>query len=232
MKVHFSKKEIKEVTLDLIRKNKIKAGYIRPIAFYGQKMGLSPIGSPLHLAIAIWPWTSYFGDKLLKVKISPFIRLHPESIVSSAKISGYYINSIFATLDAARSGFDEALLLDYQGYIAEGPGENFFMVKSGKIFTPKLGTMLPGITRKTVIKLARDLGMKVAEKKIRPGEAEKADELFFTGTAAEVAPITQLDNAFVNKGNPGPITLKLREFYLNIVHGKVKSYRSWLTFVN
>jgi len=231
IKIPFSKQVIKKAIIELIKVNKIEECYIRPIVFYGYgKMGLNPIGAEVNCAIAVWPWGKYLKDKV-KVKISKFIRLHPKSVISSAKVCGYYVNSIFATFEAEDSKFDEAILLDYRGFIAEGPGENVFIVKDKIIYTPKLGSILPGITRDSIIKIARDLKIKVIEKDITVEELKNCDEAFFTGTAAEITPIYQVDKKIINNGLIGEITSILKEKFYQIVHGKDKKYKNWLTYI-
>lgn len=233
MKICFSPNEIKNSILRLIKINKIEECYIRPIAFYGYgKMGLNPKGLPVEVAVAIWPWKSYLGEKPVKVKTSTFIRIHPKSSVADAKICGHYVNSILASLEAHRLGFEEALFLDFEGFVAEGPGENIFMVKQGKLFTPTPGSILPGITRDTVIKIAKDLGVETQEKKISLAELKRAEEAFFVGTAAEVCPIAQIDETEINKGRIGPITQKIKNIYKRTVSGKEERYLNWLCFVN
>lgn len=231
MKVPYSENELNEITLELVRKNKLKHGYIRPILFHGQKMGLNPIGSPLHIAIACWPWGKYLSEDPIKVKISSFVRIHPESSVTDAKISGHYANSIMAVLEIAGTKYQEALLLDYKGNVAEGPGENFFMVKDGVISTPSLGTILSGITRSTILQLAKDLKIPLKERTIKPKEIFTADEAFFTGTAAEVTPIASIDDYVLNKGKEGPITAQLKKAYMEVVHGRNKKYDRYLSYV-
>lgn len=232
IKIPFSKKDLLKAILDLIKINQLKEGYIRPIVFYGYgKMSLNPLGAEINVGIAAWPWSKYLKETA-KVKISKFIRLHPRSVISDAKVSGYYVNSILATLDAQLSGYDEAILLDYRGYIAEGAGENIFIVKDKVLLTPKLGSILPGITRKTVIEIAKDLKIKTKEKDISVKELLNADEAFFTGTAAEITPVVQINNKLINKGKEGEITKRIREFFNEIKLGKVKKYLKWLTFVN
>lgn len=233
MEIPFSKEEIKKVILETIKINNLKECYIRPIAFSGYgKMGLNPKGAAINVAIAAWPWGAYLGDKeTVKIEISDYIRPHPQSCPMEAKISGYYINSIFASLEAQKKGFDEALLLDYQGYVAEGPGENVFMVKDNILYTPLAGTILPGITRASVIEIAKDLGIFVKEKKITPQEIKEANEAFFTGTAVEICPIGQIDEVLINKGQIGKITKKIKEVFEKIVKGEEKKYLKWLTFV-
>lgn len=231
IKIPFSKNEVMNATRGLIRKNELDEGYIRPMVFYGAKMGLHPGQSPVHIGIAVWPWGAYLGDKPVSTSISKVMRLHPSSIVSTAKISGYYANSILATRDAKARGFDEAILLDYRGFIAEGPGENIFMVKNNKLYTPALGSILPGITRDSIIRIAKNSKIPVLEKTIKPIDLKNADELFFTGTAAEITPIGKVDSKIINEGLVGPYTARLKKIYLDIVHGKEKDYKNWLTFV-
>jgi len=232
MKLPFSQDELKKAIIKLIRVNKINECYIRPIAFYGYgKMGLNPQGAPIDVGIAVWPWGKYLTKEVVKIKISKFIRLHPQSVDSSAKVCGYYVNSIFATLDARHSGFDEALLLDHRGYIAEGPGENIFFVKNNTLYTPAKGNILPGITRDSIIKIARDLNIKVVEKRIKPTEIKEMNEAFFTGTAVEICPIAQINQIVINKGKIGHLTAKLKEIFEKVVKGEEKKYLKWLTLV-
>ncbi len=231
MKIPFSKKEIQKAILELIKLNKIEECYIRPIVFYGYgKMGLNPKGVNIDCAIIVWPWGKYLKDKV-KVKISKFIKLHPQSVISFAKICGYYVNSIFATFDALRDGFDESILLDYRGFVAEGSAENIFIVKNKKLLTPKLGSILPGITRDSIIKIAKDIKIEVIEKNISVKELKNCDEAFFTGTAAEITPIYQIDNKIISKGEIGEITKILQEKFYQIIHGEDKQYKNWLTYV-
>lgn len=231
MKIPFSRKDIVEATKKLILKNKLKEGYIRPILFYGEKMGLSPRGCAVHAAISVWPWGSYFGELTIKLKTSAIRRLDARTVVPAAKVSGYYANSILATLEAVRAGFDEAILLDTAEFVAEGPGENIFLVKRGVLMTPALGSILPGITRNTVIAIARDKQIRVIEKRVTPQELKNADEIFFTGTAAEVAPVGRIDNKKINNSAIGPLTALLKNYYLSVVHGRVPQYYRWLTVV-
>jgi len=242
MKVPFSKKQISNAILKLLKKNKIKACYIRPIIFYGYgMMGLDIRKAPVNVAIIVWPWGKYLGESV-KVKVSSFIRIHPYSTDASAKITGHYINSILAGLEARKQGYHEALLLDYKGDVAEGPGENFFFIKNnlfkkkvdqkGKIkatiYTPKLGNILPGITRDAVKKIAKELKLKVVEKDLHVNEIKKADEAFFTGTAAEITPISKIDKT---KLKIGPITKQIQEKFYKIVNAQDKKYIKWLSFV-
>jgi len=231
MKISFSKEEIKKAILKTIKINNLNECYIRPIVFFGSKMGLNPEGASVETAIAAFPWKGLFEKKKITVKISKFIRIHPESTIADAKICGHYVNSILASLEAKREGFDEAILLDFQGNIAEGPGENIFIVRDKKLFTPQKGSILPGITRDSVIKIAKNLGILVKEKKIKPEEIKKADELFFSGTGVEICPIAKIDNVLINQGKIGRITKKIKEIYQRAVRGKEKQYLRWLTFV-
>ncbi|MBW2980193.1 branched-chain amino acid transaminase [Candidatus Woesearchaeota archaeon] len=233
MKVPYSKEEINKAILETIKVNGIKAGYIRPIFFYGYgKMGLDPHGAPVNCSIAVWPWGSYLGEDAVKVKTSNFMRIHPKTTHAASKICGHYVNSIFASCEAKAEGYQEALLLDYQGNIAEGPGENFFIIKDGKLLTPKLGNILEGITRKSIIQLAKDEGIEVEETTLTPEDMKNADEAFFTGTAAEVSPIASLDDKQIGDSKAGPITSKIKEKFLDIVHGKNPKYEDWLSYVN
>ena len=228
MKIPYSQEDIEEAIKETVKINKLEEGYIRPIVFYGYgKMGLDPKGAKIEVAIAVWPWPSYIGDSA-KVAVSSFVRISPKSLKADKKVCGHYINSILASLEAKEKGYDEALLLDSEGKVAEGPGENIFLVKEGKIKTvPLRGQILPGITRDSVIKIAKDLGYEVLEEDISLEELKQADELFFTGTAAEVTPITQLDD---KEFKIGEITKNLKKNYLDIVRGK-EGYEGWLEYV-
>ena len=233
MKVPYTEEQINGAVKETIRRNGIKAGYIRPILFYGYgKMGLDPHGAPVNAAIAVWPWGAYLGDGAVKVKTSSFIRIHPKSTHAECKFCGHYVNSIFASLEAKEKGCNEALLLDYEGYCAEGPGENLFIVKDGKLLTPKLGNILQGITRKSIIEIADNEGIEVKEARLKLEDVYNADEAFFTGTAAEVTAIESVDGKKIGKEAPGPVTKKLKELFLGIVHGKNGKYRDWLAYVN
>ncbi|MDP7180189.1 MAG: branched-chain amino acid transaminase [Candidatus Woesearchaeota archaeon] len=233
MKIPFSNKEIVKATIQTVKENDLKAGYIRPICFFGYgKMGLNPKSAPVNTSIAVWPWGSYLGDQAVKVKTSKYIRIHPKSAVSDAKIVGFYANSILASIEVKNAGYDEALLLDYEGNVAEGPGENIFIVKDNKILTPQAGSILPGITRASVKQLAKDLNIEVEEKELKLEDIYDADEAFFTGTAAEVTSIESLDNKKIGNAAPGPITTKIKELFMDIVHGKNEKYNNWLTYVN
>ena len=233
MKIPFSKEEMINAVRETVRVNKISAGYIRPICYFGYgKMGLNPTGAPVNCSVAVWPWGSYLGDEAVNVKISKYIRIHPKSTVADAKICGHYVNSILASIEAKEAGYDECILLDSSGNVCEGPGENLFIVKEGKLVTPPLGNVLPGITRASVIQIAKDNGIKVEEKQIKVSELKSADEAFFTGTAAEVTAINKIDGAKIGNGGIGPITEKLKKIFMDAVHGRNKKYEKWLTYAN
>lgn len=234
IKVPFSKNEIKSAILETIKINRLKECYIRPIAFFGYgSMGLSVKGAPVDVAVAAWPWKYHLSHSIgLKTKISKYIRPDPRSVDIRAKVCGYYANSIFATIEAEQSGVDEVILLDNKGYVAEGPGENIFVVKNGIIYTPALGSILPGITRDSIIKIARDLKFKVIEKKLKPDELKKADEVFFCGTAVEICPVISINGRKVGDGRQGFITLKVKEGYNKLVTGQNKKYKKWRAYVN
>ncbi len=232
MDIPYSKQEINDVILETVRKNDVKSGYIRPIIFYGYgKMGLNPKGADLNVCIAVWPWGSYLGEEMVKVKTSSIIRIHPESSETKAKITGHYANSIQANQEAVNAGFNEALLLDFEGNVAEGPGENIFIVKDGKLITPEEGNILVGITRDSIFKIAKDNNIEVLEKTLTLDELKESDEAFFTGTAAEVTPIKQADENIIGDGNIGPITNKLKTLFEDAIHGKIQKYSEWLTYV-
>ncbi len=236
MNIPFSVEEISQATIETVESTKLTSGYIRPLAYFGEKMGLNPSGAPVETLIAAWGWGKYLSDKPLSVKISKYVRIHPQSTVADAKISGHYVNSIMASQEI-EGKYDEALLLDFEGNVAEGPGENLFVVKNGVLSTPSssTGRILKGITRDTIITLARDLGFEVIEKVISPEELFEADELFFTGSAAEVGAIGMLDDKKIgigeNAGNEGPVCKQLKEKYFDVVSGNDPQYKHWVTRV-
>jgi len=229
----YSQEQVEKAICETIKVNKMQEAYIRPITFYGYgAMGLSNFDKcAINMAIAVWPWPKYLGEKAISVKISKFIRLHPQSVPMEAKIGGYYVNSMLATIDAKKDGFDEALLLDYKNNIAEGPGENIFIVNHGVIYTPKIGTILPGITRDSIIKIASDFGYPVKEQTLTTEDIFEAQEVMMTGTAAEVTAIGKVNDKKIGNGKEGRITARLRQAYSAIVHGKSEKYASWLTYV-
>jgi len=229
--VPFSKQEIIDAVCATVKKNGITHGYVRPLVYLGTgALGIQPTDNPVHLAIAVLPWKKVTASAL-RVKTSPFIRIHPQSTYVEKKLIGNYINSILAHMDAVENGYDEALLLDYEGNIAEGPGANVCIVKDGNIQTPALGSLLPGITRDTVLAISGDLGIPAEECSITEAAFKNADEAFFTGTAVEIAPIQSIDNISFGK-EAGPITRQLQEYYDAVVHGKVEKYKDWLTIIN
>mgnify|MGYP000864393775 CR=1 FL=1 len=233
MKLPHSFDEIVQAQKDVVKANKLESCYIRPIAWIGsEKLGVSPRGNTVHVAIAAWSWGAYLGEeglsKGIRVKTSSFNRHHVNVSLVRAKASGYYINSILANQEVTAHGYDEALLLDTEGYVSEGAGENVFIVKNGVLFTPDLASCLDGITRNSVIQIAKDLGIEVREKRITRDEMYFADEAFFTGTAAEVTPIRELDDRPIGEGRRGPVTEKLQTVFFDIVAGRNPKYAGWL----
>ena len=221
---------------DTVRLNRLESCYIRPLIWIGsEKMGVSAKGNTIHTAVAVWPWGAYLGEdgitKGIRVKTSSFSRHHVNVSLVRAKASGYYINSILANQEVTAHGYDEALLLDTDGYVSEGSGENVFIVKSGKLYTPDLASCLDGITRDAVMTMARDLGIEVIEKRITRDEMYCADEAFFTGTAAEITPIRELDDRQIGEGRRGPVTEQLQSLFFDVVAGKNAKYSHWLTLV-
>lgn len=229
----YGKSQVMNAIKELVTINRLEEGYIRPIVFYGYgKMGVNPVGAPVDFAIACWSWGAYLAHECVDIKTSQFIRIHPDSTIVDAKLCGHYVNSILASLELQGTHYHEILFLDSVGYISEGAGENFFIVKNEKIYTPKLGTILPGITRKTVLQLIQELGLEAQETDITLEDALQADEAFFTGTAAEVTPIRSINDRVLGDGDVGPITSKIKEAYLAVVRGKNPAYLSSLTFVS
>lgn len=228
----WSHEELVNATKEIVRINGLKSGYVRPIVYYGGgKLSLHAKNTEVSVVIAVLPWGKYLENNAVKVMRSSYMRHHPKALPMSAKLSGYYVNSVLAVQEARRNGFDEALLLDYNENVAEGPGENFFIVKENKLITPSLGTVLPGITRDCIIQIARDEGIKVEERNVSLNEAKSADEAFFTGTAAEVTPISHIDKDMIGDGKVGPITTKLKDIYSGIVTGHNAKYDKWLEYV-
>ena len=234
MKIPFTRERLMEAQCEVVRANQHDACYIRPIAFYGsEKMGVSPIGAKVHVAIAAWPWGAYLGPdalaKGIRVKTSSYARHHVNVTMARAKMSGTYPNSVLATLEATQHGYDEGLLLDVDGFVAEGAGENIFMVKDGIIWEPELTSALTGITRSSVIELAAGLGYPVRAKRLTRDDIYIADECFFTGTAAEVTPIRELDGRTIGAGKAGPVTKAIQKAFFDVVTGKDRKHRHWLT---
>ena len=232
----FTEEEINEATCKVLRANNLKAGYIRPIFFLGEgSMGLFPKNNPTRVAIAAWNWGAYLGEdginNGIRVKISSYTRHHVNEAMSKAKITGYYVNSIMAKREVVASGYDEAIMLDTEGYVAEGSGENIFIIKDGIIKTTPLTSVLNGITRDSVTKIARDEGFEVVESRFTRDELYTADEAFFTGTAAELTPIREVDDRAIGGGKPGPMTKKLQEIFFDTLRGKREEYKGWLTYI-
>jgi branched-chain amino acid aminotransferase len=236
MKMPFDKETIMEAHREVVRTNKLESCYIRPICFYGSEaMGIAATTLSTHVAIAAWPWGAYLGDegmqKGIRVKTSSFTRHHVNVNMCRAKSVTTYANSILAHQEVANDGYDEALLLDVDGYVAEGAGENLFIVKKGKLYTPDLTSCLEGITRDSVITLAKEMGIEVIEKRITRDEIYCAEEAFFTGTAAEVTPIRELDQRQIGAGSRGPITTLLQQAFFDCVAGKHPKHTDWLDYV-
>ena len=240
MKMPFTKEELNEATRAAVRENNLESAYIRPMVFYGSEaMGLRATGLKVRVIVAAWHWGAYMGEEALKtgikVRTSSFTRHHVNISMTRAKANGNYINSMLALQEAVSGGADEAMLLDTEGYVAEGSGENIFLVKNGVVYTPEVTSCLNGITRSTILTLAAELGIQVVEKRITRDEVYIADEAFFTGTAAEVTPIRELDRIELGKadyvGSRGPITEKIQSAFFDIVNGRNPKYAHWLTAV-
>lgn len=236
MKMPYDKATIIEAHREVVRANKLESCYIRPIAFYGSEaMGIAATTLSTHVAVAAWPWGAYLGDegmqKGIRVKTSSFTRHHVNINMCRAKSVSSYSNSILAHQEVANDHYDEALLLDVDGYVAEGAGENIFIVKKGKLYTPDLTSCLEGITRDSVITLAKEMGIEVIEKRITRDEVYCAEEAFFTGTAAEVTPIRELDRRTIGSGARGPVTSKLQQAFFDCVAGKHLQHAGWLSYV-
>jgi branched-chain amino acid aminotransferase len=235
MKMPYDRATLMQAQCDVVRQNDLKSGYIRPIVFYGSEaMGISAKTLSVHVAIAAWAWGTYLGpdglEKGIRVKTSSFTRHHVNVNMCRAKSVTTYANSILAHQEVAHDGYDEALLLDVDGYVAEGAGENIFIVKQGKLYTPDMTSCLEGITRASLIELAGEIGIPVIEKRITRDEVYCADEAFFTGTAAEVTPIRELDNRTIGSGRRGPVTEKLQTLFFECARGNGK-HADWLTYV-
>jgi branched-chain amino acid aminotransferase len=234
MRIPFDKETINEAQRAVVRENNLETAYLRPMCFYGSEgLGLRADNLKVHVMIAAWSWGSYLGadglEKGIRIKTSSFTRHHVNISMCKAKANGQYINSMLALQEALSCGYDEALLLDPEGYVAEGSGENIFVVRDGVIYTPELTSALDGITRDTILRLAREFDIPLKEKRITRDEVYIADEAFFTGTAAEVTPIRELDNRAIGNGSRGPITEKLQSAYFDLVHGRGDKHLDWLT---
>lgn len=236
MQMPFDAATLEAAQREVVKANQLESCYIRPLVWIGsEKMGVSARGNTIHVAIAAWPWGAYLGEEGLergiRVKTSSFTRHHVNVSLVRAKASGYYINSILANQEATGMGYDEALLLDTEGYVSEGSGENVFVVRDGVIYTPDLASCLDGITRDAILTIARDLGIEVREKRITRDEVYCSDEAFFTGTAAEVTPIRELDDRVIGEGRRGPVTRRVQDAFFCAVGGTNEQYRHWLTVV-
>ena len=230
-----TKEEVNQAHVKSIQENKLASAYIRPMCFYGSEgMGLRADNLQTHTMVAAWEWPSYMGEenlsKGIRIRTSSYTRHHVNITMCKAKANGNYMNSMLALQEALQSGCEEALLLDNEGYVAEGSGENIFVIREGIIYTPELTSCLDGITRRTIMQLAEELGYTVKEKRLTRDEVYVADEAFFTGTAAEVMPIRELDNRQIGSGARGPITEKLQTLYFDIVKGRNSKYEHWLTY--
>jgi len=236
MEMPYTKDEMFKAQIEVVRANKLESCYLRPIAWIGsEKLGISAKGNKILVSIAAWEWGAYLGEdglnKGIRVKTSSYSRHHVNVSLVRAKASGYYINSILANQEVTAHGYDEALLLDTDGYVSEGSGENVFIVRDGVLYTPDLASCLAGITRDAIMQIAKDLNIEVREKRITRDEMYCADEAFFTGTAAEVTPIRELDDRTIGHGGRGPVTEKIQNVFFDIVKGKNDKYASWLTYV-
>jgi branched-chain amino acid aminotransferase len=236
MNIPYTEKEIMDAAKKTLKANNLKEAYIRPIAFIGDGvMGVHPGSNRIRVSIICWKWGAYLGDeglsKGIRIKTSSFTRHHPNIMLTKAKVSGNYVNSILSKREVLLVGYDEALMLDAQGYVAEGSGENIFYVKNNVIVTPSLTSVLPGITRDTIMTLAREMGYTVKEELFTRDQLYIADEVFFTGTAAEVTPIREIDDRMVGEGMPGPVTKKLQKAFFDVVKGKDKKHLEWLDFL-
>ena len=234
LEIPFSREEIERACLEVLRANELAEGYIRPLVFLGEgAMGLNPANNPVRVAVVAWPWGKYLGEegmaRGIRAKVSTFVRHHVNAKMTKGKTCGDYVNSILAKREALLDGYDEAILLDTQGLVSEASGENLFLARDGHLRTPPLVSILEGITRATVIDLARDRGIPVSEVPITRDELYVADELFLTGTAAEVTPIREVDHRRIGQGERGPIARQLQEAYFDAVSGRDPRYHSWLT---
>ena len=236
VQIPYSREDINKAIIETLKVNDLKEGYIRPLVYLSAgSMGIYPKDNPVKVAIAVWSWGAYLGEKAIKegirVKISSFTRHHVNVGMTKAKVVGNYVNSILAKREVIAMGYDEALLLDTDGYISEGSGENIFMVKDGLLKTTPLTSVLRGITRDSVIRIAKDKGIPVLEGRFSRDELYTADEAFFTGTAAEITPIREVDNRKIGEGKPGPVTKIIQETFFNAVKGREKKYAMWLAYL-
>ena len=234
MDMPYPREVLIEAQREVVRANKLESCYLRPLAFYGsEKMGVSPVGASVHVSIAAWPWGAYLGEEGLargiRVKTSSFARHHVNVTMPRAKVATTYANSILANLEATGDGYDEGLLLDTEGFVAEGCGENIFIVKEGRLYTPQLTSALDGITWRSVQQICADMGIPVEKARLTRDDIYIADEAFFTGTAAEVTPIRELDRRTIGSGSRGPVTERIQAAFFDIVNGRNPKYHHWLT---
>ena len=236
LRIPFSKKEISEACKETLRANQLREGYIRPLVFIGEgAMGVYPGENPIRVAIITWSWGAYLGEgaleKGIRIKVSSYTRHHVNVMMTKAKICGNYVNSVLAKREAVKMGYDEALMLDTEGYVSEASGENIFMVKNGVLKTTPLTSILPGITRDSIIQITRVKGMPLVEERFTRDELYTAHEAFFTGTAAEITPIREVDDRTIGQGKPGPVTKQIQTAFFDIVKGKNPEYREWLDYL-
>ena len=237
MKIPFDQDTVNAAQVAAVRENNLDSAYLRPMCFYGSEgMGIRADNLRVHTIVAAWEWGSYLGkenmEKGIRIRVSSFTRHHVNIAMCRAKANGNYINSMLALQEALDDGYDEALLLDTQGFVMEGSGENIFIVRNGVLYTPDLSSALDGITRRTVMQLAEEMGFSVVEKRITRDEVYIADEAFFTGTAAEVTPIREVDRRVIGSGSRGPVTEQLQKAYFDVVHGRSPTHADWLTLIN
>lgn len=233
LEIPYTAEEICQAVRKTLNANGLAEGYIRPVVFIGEgEMGLFARTNPVHVAIAVWPWGSYLGDEGLKkgirAKVSSFNRHHVNAAMTKGKINGYYVNSVLAKWEVVKAGYDEAILLDTEGYVAEASGENIFIVRNGILQTTPLTSILPGITRDSVLTIARKMDLPVKEARFSRDEMYIADEVFFTGTAAEITPVREVDDRRVGTGKPGPVTKRIQEKFFDIVRGRDALFQHWL----
>lgn len=232
----FTAEQLTQAAKELVKKNNIKSGYIRPIFYYGYgKMGLDTKGAHIECAIAVWPWGAYLGEEGIANGIrcvsSPYLRHHNNSIPSHAKATGGYVTSMMAKMDAIKKGYEEAIMKNANGFVAEGTGENLFLVKEGNLITPKVEYVLPGITRDSIIQLAKNEGIETVEKDLSTEDVYSADECFLCGTAAEITPVRELDDKTIGTGKPGPITQKIQGLYKEVTHRRIEKWNNWSELV-
>lgn len=236
LKVPFTREQLADAIVETVKVNELRECYIRPLIYLGYgEMGINNAGNPVCVSIAVWPWGAYLGEDALtrgiRVRVSSFTRHHVNVMMTKAKIVGNYANSQLAKMEAVNSGYDEAIMLDPQGNVAEGSGENIFIVRGGALKTPPLTAILEGITRNSIVDLARHMGIPVHESIFSRDELYIANEAFFTGTAAELTPIREVDDRTIGSGGPGPVTAKLQEAFFRIVQGKDDTFQEWLTYL-